>query len=102
MRRRRFSPKLNCNSVEQTKVFTKIANLLIRMIKGEENEELWNQLKIYFQNYSKEASLKKKFKRFGNKINSGHFENSRLYGGSAGFRKDLISAINRAIKESML
>ena len=94
-----ISPKLNINSVGQVKVFTKAVNLLIRMIKGEEkNEELWNQAKSLFLSYFRPRRIslgrkgkpyKRRFERLGNKIHSGYFENSRLYGGSAGFRKGL-------------
>ena len=88
-----FSPKLDHSSVEQVRVFTKATNLLIRMIKGEEKTKKIVEttekfiLKLLQENVvdlpADEAG--KRLEISGNKINSYHFENSRLYGGNTDF-----------------
>ena len=103
MRRETVSPKLNCNSVEQTKVFTKIANLLIRMIKGEErNEELWNQLKNLFSKLFKGSIPQENLKDLEIKSIAAILKTLGYMEEAPASGKGLISAINRAIKESML
>mgnify|MGYP001619351805 CR=1 FL=1 len=97
------SPKLNCNSVEQTKVFTKIANLLIRMIKGEErNEELWNQLKNLFSKLFKGSIPQENLKDLEIKSIAAILKTLGYMEEAPASGKGLIPAINRAIKESML
>lgn len=98
--REMFQPKLN----HSLKVFAKAAGLLIRMIKGEErNEELWRNLKNLFL---KLFSANGEFALGGKDLETksiadilkilGYMEETPASG------KGLVSAINRAIKESML
>ncbi len=101
--RETISPKLNHDSAEQMKVFARTANLLARMIKGEErNEEMWEQLKNLFLNLFKKNVEKKDLKDLEIKStaailkNLGYMEEIPVLGSG------LVSAINRAIKESML
>ena len=105
-----ISPKLNCNSVEQTKVFTKIANLLIRMIKGEEkNEEIWRQLKNLFLKLFQENVADLPADEAGKDLKYLEIKSIAVILKTLGYMeeipvsgKGLILAINRAIKESML
>lgn len=98
-----FSPKLNRVSIEKVKIFTKAANLLIRMIKGEDkNEEIWEQLKSLFSKLFKQEVAEKDLKDLEIKFIAailktlGYMEEIPVSG------YGLIPAINRAIKESML
>ena len=108
-----ISPKLNINSVGQVKVFTKAVNLLIRMIKGEEkNEELWNQAKsLFFKLFpaqggsvlgGKENLTKEDLKDLETKSIAAILKTLGYMEEAPASGKGLISAINRAIKESML
>ena len=98
-----ISPKLNHISAEQTKVFARTASLMIRMIKGEErNDFVWQELKglflALFENKTKEKDLKNLEIKFNAKI-------LRELGYVADLprtKKEIVSAINRAIKERML
>ena len=101
--RETISAKLNHDSAEHVKIFARIASLLARMIKGEErNEEIWKQLKILFLNLFKKNVEKKDLKDLEIKSTAailktlGYMEEIPTSG------QILISAINRAIKESML
>lgn len=108
--RETVSPSLNHNSAEQArlvggqvKVFAKVVNLMTRMIKGEErNEEIWNHLKNLFSNLFKENISPENLKDLEIKSIAailkilGYLEETSVSGNG------LISAINRAIKESML
>ena len=110
-----FSPKLNHSSVEQARlaggqarVFTKAANLLIRMIKGEErNEEIWGQLKnLFLKLFSaqggKEIVPENGLKDLETKSIAAILKTLGYMEEAPASGKALISAINRAIKESML
>ena len=107
------SPKLNCDSAECLKVFAKAANLMARMIKGEErNEELWGHLKnLFFKLFSaqggsalggKENLEKKDLKDLEIKSIAAILKTLGYMGELPASGKGLISATNRAIKESML
>ena len=98
-----FSPKFNHSSVEQVKVFTKTANLLMRMIKGEErNEEIWGQLKNLFLKLFKENVAENGWKDLETKSIAAILKTLGYMEEIPASGKGLISAINRAIKESML
>ena len=105
-----FSPKLNHSSVEQAqaRVFTKAANLLIRMIKGEErNKEIWDQLKnLFLKLFSaqggKEIVAENGLKDLETKSIAAILKTLGYMEEAPASGKGLISAINRAIKESML
>lgn len=104
------SLKLNRDSVEQTrlvgeqvKIFTKATNLLIRMIKGEErNEELWVLLKDLFLRLFGENISKEDLKELETKSIAAILKILGYMDKIPDSQKGLISAINRAIKESML
>ena len=101
--RETISPKLNHSSAEQTKVFANVANLMARMIKGEErNEEIWKQLKILFLNLFKKNVEKKDLKDLEIRSTAAILKTLGYMGEEPSFGNGLISAINRAIKESML
>ena len=105
-----FSPKLDHSSVEQVRVFTKAANLLIRMIKGEErNEEIWRQLKNLFLKLFQENVADLPADEAGKDLKYLEIKSIAAILKTLGYMeeapasgKGLISAINRAIKESML
>ena len=108
--RETISPKLNRNSAEparliggQGKVFARTANLLTRMIKGEErNEELWNQLKKIFLKLIRENIPKEDLKDLEIKSTAAILKTLGYMDEIPSSGKVIISAINRAIKESML
>ena len=105
-----FSPKLDHSSVEQVRVFTKAANLLIRMIKGEErNEEIWRQLKNLFLKLFQENVADLPADEAGKDLKYLEIKSIAAILKTLGYMdtstetgKGLIPAINRAIKESML
>ena len=103
------SPKLNCDSAECLKVFAKAANLMARMIKGEErNEELWGHLKnLFFKLFKGGAEpacrqAGKDLKDLEIKSIAAILKTLGYMGELSASGKGLISATNRAIKESML
>ena len=108
--RETISPKLNHNSAEQpgliggqVKVFANVANLMARMIKGEErNEETWKQLKILFLNLFKKNVEKKDLKDLEIRSTAAILKTLGYMEEAPSSGNGLISAINRAIKESML
>jgi len=108
--RETISPKFNHNSAErpgpiggQVKVFANVANLMARMIKGEErNEEIWKQLKILFLNLFKKNVEKKDLKDLEIRSTAAILKTLGYMGEEPSSGNGLISAINRAIKESML
>ena len=108
--RETISPKLKRDSAErpsliggQVKVFARTASLLTRMIKGEErNEEIWKQLKILFLNLFKKNVEKKDLKDLEIKSIAAILKTLGYMQEIPASGKVLISAINRAIKESML
>ena len=108
--RETISLKFNHNSAEQpsliggqVKVFARTASLLARMIKGEErNEEMWKQLKILFLNLFKKNVEKKDLKDLEIRSTAAILKTLGYMGEEPSFGNGLISAINRAIKESML
>ena len=70
---------------------------MARMIKGKRETKNFGAFeKFIFKLFSAKAdppwakrkTLKKRFERFGNKIHSGHFENSRLHGELSASEKD--------------
>jgi DNA repair protein RecO len=82
----------NISNPEALKFFAKIANFLIRMIKGEErNDFIWSELKKLFFSPGDEISFVAKI-----------LHNLGYLAEIPSSKKSLISAINRAIKESML
>jgi len=93
----------HAKNIELAGKFSGIAGLLLRMIKGQErNNFLWQELKglflALFKNKTEEKDLKDLEINFNAKI-------LRELGYVADLpktRKEIISAINRAIKESML
>ena len=105
-----FSLKLSLNSAEPVKVFTKAANLIIRMIKGEErNEETWKQLKNLFLNLFNENIKKPACRQTEKDLKNLEIRSIAAILKTLGYmdtmpisRNGLISAVNRAIKESML
>lgn len=80
----------------QTKVFAKIATLAIRMIKGEDrSDNTWRELKNIF--LAKESDKDFEIKSVARLLKSlGYIDKI------AENKNDLLSSINRAIKESML
>jgi len=108
--RETISPKFNHNSAErpgpiggQVKVFANVANLMARMIKGEErNEEIWKQLKILFLNLFKKNVEKKDLKDLEINFNAKILRELGYVADLPKTKKEVVSAINRAIKESML
>ena len=107
--RETISPKFNHNSAEQTgliggqvKVFAKTAGLLARMIKGEEkNEEIWKQVKNLFLNLFKK-NVEKNLKDLEIKSTAAILKTLGYMEEIPTSMPGLVSAINRAIKESML
>lgn len=100
-----FLPKFNRDSVGQAEVFTKAANLVVRMINGEEkNEELWQQLKDLFLSMlgGKKKIAKENLKDLEVKSIAVILKTLGYMDKMPVSRKGLVSAINRAIKESML
>ena len=98
-----ISTSLNGNSFERVKIFAKIAGLIIRMIKGEErNEELWNQLKNLFSKLFKGSIPQENLKDLEIKSIAAILKTLGYMEEAPASGKGLISAINRAIKESML
>ena len=115
--RETISPKLNRNSAEQpsliggqVKVFARTASLLARMIKGEErNGEIWKQLKTLFLNLFDENIKKPACRQAGKDLKDLEIRSTAAILKTLGYMEEapssgngLISAINRAIKESML
>ena len=108
--RETISAKLNRSSAEQTgliggqvKVFARTASLLARMIKGEErNEEMWKQVKNLFLNLFKKNVEKKDLKDLEIKSTAAILKTLGYMEEAPSSGNGLISAINRAIKESML
>src|SRR3989339_1689792 len=108
--RETISLKFNHNSAEQpsliggqVKVFARTASLLARMIKGEErNEEMWKQLKILFLNLFKKNVEKKDLKDLEIKSTAAILKTLGYMDEIPTSMPGLVSAINRAIKESML
>ena len=97
------SASLNRNSFERVKIFAKIAGLMARMIKGEErNEEMWNQLKNLFLKLFRESTSQENLKDLETKSMSGILKTLGYMEEIPASGRGLISAINRAIKESML
>lgn len=97
--REMFQPKLN----HSLKVFAKAASLLIRMIKGEEkNEELWVLLEDLFLRLFGENISKEDLKELETKSIAAILKILGYMDKISDSQKGLISAINRAIKESML
>ena len=98
-----ISMSLNRNSFERVNIFAKIAGLVARMIKGEErNEEMWNQLKNLFLKLFRESTSQENLKDLETKSMSGILKTLGYMEEIPSSGKGLISAINRAIKESML
>jgi len=85
---------------QRLKIFARFANFLTRMIKGEEkNNFIWQEIKnLTFSLTDKNQNLEDLEIRAVAKIlhNLGYMENI------PDSKKNLLSAINRAIKESML
>ena len=101
--RETISAKLNHDSAEHVKIFARIASLLARMIKGEErNEEIWKQLKILFLNLFKKNVEKKDLKDLEIRLTAAILKTLGYMEEAPSSGNGLISAINRAIKESML
>ena len=101
--RETISAKLNHDSAEHVKIFARIASLLARMIKGEErNEEIWKQLKILFLNLFKKNVEKKDLKDLEIRSTAAILKTLGYMEEAPSSGNGLISAINRAIKESML
>ena len=108
--RETISPKLNRNSAERpsliggrVKVFARTANLLARMIKGEErNEEMWKQVKNLFLNLFKKNVEKKDLKDLEIKSTAAILKTLGYMEEIPTSMPGLVLAINRAIKESML
>ena len=101
--RETISAKLNHDSAEHVKIFARIASLLARMIKGEErNEEIWKQLKILFLNLFKKNVGKKDLKYLEIISTAAILKTLGYMEEAPSSGNGLISAINRAIKESML
>ena len=101
--RETISPKLNHSSAEQTKVFARTASFLARMIKGEErNEEMWKQVKNLFLNLFKKNVEKKDLKDLEIKSTAAILKTLGYMDEIPTSGYGLVSAINRAIKESML
>ena len=107
------STSLNRNSFERVNIFAKIAGLMARMIKGEErNEEMWNQLKnLFLKLFSapilsalggKRDVAKGELKDLEIKSIAGILKTLGYMEEIPASGRGLISAINRAIKESML
>ena len=108
--RETISPKLNHSSAEQSrltvrrvKVFANVANLMTRMIKGEErNEEMWKQVKNLFLNLFKKGDKEKDLKDLEIKSTAAILKTLGYMEEIPTSMPGLVSAINRAIKESML
>ena len=101
--RETISAKLNHDSAEHVKIFARIASLLARMIKGEErNEEIWKELKILFLNLFKKNVGKKDLKYLEIISTAAILKTLGYMEEAPSSGNGLISAINRAIKESML
>jgi len=108
--REKISAKLNHDSAEHTgliggqvKVFARTASLLVRMIKGEErNGEIWKQLKFLFLNLFKKNVEKKDLKDLEIRSTAAILKTLGYMEEAPSSGNGLISAINRAIKESML
>ena len=108
--RETISAKLNHDSAEHVKIFARIASLLARMIKGEERkEEIWKQLKILFLNLFDENIKKPACRQAGKDLKDLEIISTAAILKTLGYMEKapssgngLISAINRAIKESML
>lgn len=106
--RETLSPKLKQDSAEPVKIFAKTAELVMRMVKGEEkNEELWNQLKDLFLKLFSARNEKNCLSK--NELMDLEIKSAAVILKILGYmdktpvsQKDLISAVNRAIKESML
>lgn len=83
-------------SLDKIKVFSKIAGLAVRMIKGEErNDKTWLELKNAFLTEENEKDFE--IKSVARLLKSlGHLDKVPEN------RNELLSSVNRAIKESML
>lgn len=105
--RNTLSLKLNLDSAKLVKIFANMADIMIRMIKGEErNNDLWQEIKSLF--------LKLVSASDGKDAGKGELKDLEIKSIATilkilGYldetptsRSGLISAINRAIKESML
>ena len=108
--RETISLKFNHNSAEQpsliggqVKVFARTASLLARMIKGEErNEEIWKQVKNLFLNLFKKGDKEKNLKDLERRSVAAILKTLGYMDEIPTSMPGLVSAINRAIKESML
>lgn len=88
---------------EKISVFAELANFLVRMIKGEEkNDFIWEEIKSFLSILYSEGITKEKIKNLRVQTTARILNN-------LGYMKDVpivihqaISAINKAIKESML
>ena len=113
--REKISAKLNHSSAEQSrltvrrvKVFANVANLMTRMIKGEErNEKLWAQLKNLFLELlsvhrSDKNTAMKDLKDLEIRSTAAILKTLGYMEEAPSSGNGLISAINRDIKESML
>ena len=113
--RETISPKLNHDSAEQprligrrVKVFANVTNLMTRMIKGEErNEELWTRLKNLFlglfpAHRGNKNTTMKDLKDLEIRSTAAILKTLGYMEKAPSSGNGLISAINRAIKESML
>lgn len=90
----------NIKNSEGLKIFAKIANFLTRMIKGEEkNDFIWQEIKnLFFCLKSDNRNLKDLEISFLARL----LNNLGYLPEIPSSRKSLISAINKAVKESML
>jgi len=90
----------NIKNPEGLKIFAKIANFLTRMIKGEEkNDFIWQEIKnLFFFLKSDNRNLKDLEISFLARL----LNNLGYLPEIPSSRKSLISAINKAVKESML
>lgn len=112
-----ISPGRNIFSdTAKTAVFSRVASLLDRMVQGEErNPLLWSEIKNIFHFLRKESVKKEELRDFEISAVFNILKNLGYIGGvspnvesenrafvSAEDRQTAVSAINRAIKESML
>lgn len=88
---------------DKLKTFARIANFLIRMLKGEEkNTFIWEEIKNLFSSLSAGDEQNKNLRDLEIAAMAGILSNLGYMSDIPSSKSLLITAINRAIKESML
>ncbi|MEK9184067.1 MAG: DNA repair protein RecO [Patescibacteria group bacterium] len=95
--------KSNADYFVKIKIFAELANFLVRMIKGEEkNDFIWREIKNFLSAVYDKSVTKEEIKKLGVQTTARILNNLGYMKDVPVIKHQVISAINKAIKESML